>query len=140
MKRLTLFAALALAACAHTDKPTNPKYEEQKAADETPPAQGKTKAKAPKSESGIQLASSPTDALTHDGLISVEKALVVRGYLDRERGSFDERVKDAMARFQKKEGLPATGAPDRESVRRLGLHTEDVFKDERSGKSGVRAE
>ena len=139
MRRFILSCALALAACAHTDKPTNPKYEEQKAADETR-AQGKTPRKAPKSESGIQLASSPTDALTHDGLIRVEKALVVRGYLDQERPSFDERVKDAMAKFQKKEGLPSTGAPDRETIRRLGLHTEDVFKDERSGKSGQRAE
>ncbi len=133
MRRAIVIAGLALAACAHTNQPTNPKQEEQKAADETR-AQGKTPRKTPKTESGIQLASSPTDALTHDGLISVEKALVVRGYLDRQRPAFDERVKDAMAKFQKQEGLPSTGAPDRETIRRLGLHTEDVFKDEHRGK------
>ncbi len=139
MKRLLLVIALGAAACAHTNKQSTPQEEEAKKNDETR-AQGKTPRKVPKSESGIQLAASPTQALTHAGLISVEKALVVRGYLDQQRPSFDERVKDAMARFQKSEGLPSTGAPDRETIRRLGLHTEDVFKDERSGTGGARAQ
>jgi murein L,D-transpeptidase YcbB/YkuD len=129
--RFAPLLALALAACAHTDKPAAQQLEK---AEKTEQPQAKAPRKPPKSESGIQLATSPTDALTHQGLISVEKALEVRGYLHGQRPSFDEQVKDAMARFQKKEGLPATGAPDRETVRRLGLHTEEVFKDERLGK------
>jgi len=43
-------------------------------------------------------------------------------------GKLDEPTRRALRRFQDGKDLPATGVPDDETVRKLGLDPKDVFR------------
>jgi hypothetical protein len=64
-----------------------------------------------------------------DGPRLIQEALSRRGYLSDHRSrTIDERTSDALQRFQRDNKLPSTGEPDRETVRKLGLSTDKVFR------------
>jgi hypothetical protein len=64
-----------------------------------------------------------------DGPRLIQEGLAQKGYLSNHRsGSLDDKTRDALQRFQADHGLPRTGAPDRETLRKLGLDPAKIFR------------
>jgi murein L,D-transpeptidase YcbB/YkuD len=150
MKRTaTVIAGLLLVGCTHTktvgsgaeetkqaSAATERRHSEHRASQ---PRRGEA-AEEPRNERGekeIPVATSPEGLLKPGAQERIEQRLADEGFLRRgdqpksaARGetqpaaSFDE----ALRRFQAHEHLPATGMPDQETVRKLGLDPDDVFK------------
>ena len=60
-----------------------------------------------------------------------QQALAERGYLAlkaAKRGRLDRVTSAAVRKFQSDQGLARTGIPDHETVRRLGLDPEALFR------------
>jgi peptidoglycan hydrolase-like protein with peptidoglycan-binding domain len=48
-------------------------------------------------------------------------------------GQLDAETSAALRRFQRSEGLAQTGAPDRETLRRLGVDPQEIYRTVPSG-------
>jgi hypothetical protein len=150
MKRSALIAmAVVFAGCGHvTRAKEQPAKADGPQAPESQPEQWKTRAqaaKAPPNTTGTsarpeterqaaapgrpQLATSPEGLMLPDGPRLIQAALMKRGYLSEHRSkSIDLKTSDALQRFQADNKLPGTGEPDRDTVRKLGLSTDKVFR------------
>lgn len=105
---------------------------------QVPSDQGKPEAEAPPDSAGKGVpprGASPRvpaapDALLADGAVrEIQRALAGRGLLRGHReGDLDAPTSAALRKFQADEGLAATGFPDRETVRRLGLDPEEAYR------------
>lgn len=136
MKRLLLVSALAFAGCLHAKQREDP--QPQPGPDQQPaqapranPPQKPTEKERPPDEPGRpHLSSEAEGLLTPEGPRLIQEALSKRGYLPREHqsGELDVETSNALRRFQEDEHAPRTGYPDRETVRKLGLEVEKVFK------------
>lgn len=82
----------------------------------------------PKSESGVPLATGPAGLLVDGGVAELQRALEKAGFEVGEPGKFDRKTTDALRGFQEREALPRTGAPDRETLKKLGLDPEKLLK------------
>jgi peptidoglycan hydrolase-like protein with peptidoglycan-binding domain len=113
--------ALAVAAgCAHTHAP--------------PPAPAAVPPTKPDheqaAETGLTMASTP-QGLMRDG---AEERLQARLRAKRllpaghHTGQLDAETREALRRYQKSEGLPATGLPSYETVRHLDLDLDSIFR------------
>ncbi len=73
------------------------------------------------------------EALLAEGAVGrIQRALAARGLLQGHReGELDTPTSAALRKFQRDEGLAATGFPDRETVRRLGIEPEEAYGRER---------
>ncbi|MDP2274999.1 MAG: peptidoglycan-binding protein [Archangium sp.] len=141
MKKIILAAALVVAGCVHTT-------EKEESTDQTP-KQGRPPADAapkspqrqkaqkdeadtrPPAEAGRPELSTSADALMNpEGPRLIQDALAQRGYLaaDHKTGKLDPETSAALRKFQGEEEVARTGFPDRETVRKLGLSIEKVFK------------
>ncbi len=70
----------------------------------------------------------PEDLLRPGAVHSIEQALMERGYLaPNTRRTLTEADQDAIARFQRDNGLPATGYPDESTLKKLGFDPAKVF-------------
>ena len=61
----------------------------------------------------------------------LQKALASRGYLDAgdaEPDKIDQATSAAIRKFQADQGIARTGSPDHETVRRLGLDPDALFR------------
>ena len=80
-------------------------------------------------ESGVPIATSAEQLLVDGGVRAVQDALHERGFLDAapdgEPGATTER---ALVEFQKNHGLAATGMPDRQTLRELGLDPDELIR------------
>jgi len=121
MKRaaLCLVAALPLAACGHTKTTEKSPVEER-----TPPTDESTKS-PPAHPHKMPVVESPNDLLAPGGEAEIRKKLVEGGYLD---DSGAKSLEGGLRKFQAAKDLPATGVPDHETVRRLGLDPNEVFR------------
>ncbi len=140
MSRALIFAALAIAAAGCLHSRTVDSEEPAKEDSAATPTKDKVAAKAksapapqpkPEFEAGRpQLSPSPTGIMTEDGVLRVQDALVKRGYLEtrNKNGVLDGATSAALRKFQGDEEVAKTGAPDRETVRKLGLSIDDVFR------------
>ena len=136
MKRLALVLAFALA-CSH------PHHVEKGSGDGT----ADTEAQPKKSEGGAAakpraarrpqrpgrppLAASPGGLFVPGGVGQVQKALASRGYLlesDVHGDDIDAKTAAAIRKFQSDQGIARTGNPDHETVRRLGLDADKLFR------------
>ncbi len=77
----------------------------------------------------------PAVSATPEGLMQpgsvhqIQEALRSRGLLEEApTGRLDEATSAALRRFQSSQELPATGAPDRETLHRLGLDVEHIYR------------
>lgn len=59
--------------------------------------------------------------LTHAQVMTVQKALVGKGYTIRADGIWGKKTRTALMDFQKKNGLPITGHPDDKTLTALGV-------------------
>jgi peptidoglycan hydrolase-like protein with peptidoglycan-binding domain len=72
----------------------------------------------------------PQTLLAEGAARRIQEALARRGYLEAPRSdALDDATAGALRRFQREEGLAATGFPDRETVRRLGIDPTEVYRD-----------
>jgi peptidoglycan hydrolase-like protein with peptidoglycan-binding domain len=121
-------AALLGAGCGHArhvEEPTTntePPHDEARA-EAAPRAPRKTV-----TENDVSLATSPAGLLKPGAAKAIAQKLSEQDELRGEPGdALDARTREALRRFQKHHGLPATGSPDDATVRKLGLEPRDVF-------------
>ncbi|HEX4405457.1 MAG TPA: peptidoglycan-binding domain-containing protein [Polyangia bacterium] len=83
----------------------------------------------------ISISTSPGALLKPGAAKLIQEKLSQQGDLEGDPSSdLDGRARSALAKFQRRHDLPATGLPDDATVRKLGLAPEAVF---RSGKDHV---
>lgn len=149
MRRLILVSALVFAGCQHAQKaeredpeaaPRRDAGEQQKKAPEkkqpAPPKEKKpeeieeTKHQVSPGEGRPLLSADAEGLMKPEGPRLIQQALAKKGYLPREyaSGELDLETATALRRFQQDERSPRTGYPDRETVRKLGLEVDQVFK------------
>jgi hypothetical protein len=123
--RRAVIVALALAAgCRHAQKTQAP-------APEQAPGAGRAEG-IPARKGRPAVPATPRALLGEKDLAEVQKALAGRGLLGEHRdGQLDAPTTQALEKFQRREGLAATGFPDRATVRRLGLDPERMYRPER---------
>ncbi len=74
------------------------------------------------------VAASPEGLMNPGSAREIQEALQRRGYLDQVSGELDDATSAAVRRFQSDQGLAATGVPDRETLRSLGIDPSDVYQ------------
>jgi hypothetical protein len=78
--------------------------------------------------SGTAVPASPEALLGPEAVTKLQQALGGRGLLGRHRGGeLDAPTREAVAKFQRQQGLADTGVPDRETLRKLGLDAEQAY-------------
>ena len=76
-----------------------------------------------------QLANSPEGLMLPGGVLLIQQALTKRGYLhEAESGALDDATSVGLRTFQSDQKLARTGAPDRETLHRLGVSEDKVFR------------
>ena len=76
-----------------------------------------------------QLANSPEGLMLPGGVLLIQQALTKRGYLhEAESGALDDPTCVGLRTFQSDQKLARTGAPDRETLHRLGVAGDKVFR------------
>lgn len=71
---------------------------------------------------------SPEALLAPGAVTEIQRALAEEGLLGAHReGELDRPTSAAVRRFQAQQGLAATGMPDRETLRRLGIDPEAAY-------------
>jgi peptidoglycan hydrolase-like protein with peptidoglycan-binding domain len=108
-------------------------HEEQRGG-HAPTEGGPEKAHAEKQEGVKPRAGGPRVPATPEGLLGakavrdVQRALADRGLLGAHReGDLDAPTSAAVRKFQEQQGLAATGMPDRETLRALGVSAERAY-------------
>jgi peptidoglycan hydrolase-like protein with peptidoglycan-binding domain len=117
-----LLLTVALA-CAHATA-------EKRPADEPPAPRAQPKP-GPVEPGHPPLADAPEAMFVPGAIERIQKALAERGYLDQASarpGRLDSATTAAVRKFQSDQGLARTGVPDRETVRRLGLDPDTLFR------------
>lgn len=77
----------------------------------------------------VRVATGPEELLEDGAVERIQQALRAAGFVAAwSKGELDRPTSQAIASFQAKQGLPATGVPDRKTVVLLGLARDEVFK------------
>ena len=119
MRRLLWIPLLALAAChAHQTAAQNGKEAQQTL--EKPP---ETKQVA----SARPVRTTPGGMLDPQSMKQIQGKLSAKGFKAPESGQLDEETQAALRKFQTHEHVAATGLPDFDTVRRLGLDPKKVY-------------
>lgn len=126
-------ACLALA-CRHTQRVEEPGGErggrEHARGKEEQGGTGKaTPTRVPARAGHPAVAASPEELMKPGSARRIQEALRARGLL-REPASdeLDPATSAALRRFQAREDLAQTGAPDRETLQRLGVDPQEVYR------------
>lgn len=84
----------------------------------------------PENPKAAPIASSPEGLLQPGAVPSIHEKLKAAGYLaDSEaKEALDGPTRNAIRAFQRDRSLPATGLPDDETVRKLGLEPRAIFR------------
>jgi peptidoglycan hydrolase-like protein with peptidoglycan-binding domain len=145
--RKTLVVAVALAGCfhaTHVEKPdenangTSGQAAQPKKHEGGPAAQARA-ARRPQKPGRPPLAAAPGGLFVPGGVEKIQQALASRGYLDTsqvDHGRIDDETADAIRKFQADQGIARTGNPDHETVQRLGLDAEALFRKSSAVKEG----
>lgn len=157
MRALALFAAclgLATASCIHTretksqeeakaDGKTEAKNDDAKkdpeAKKDAKAADGPARPKAPVRSETIETSRTTKQMFKPEGLKKLQVALAAKSTGVDENGQLDAKTQESLRAYQKDKGLPATGLPDYETLRKLGLKPDDVFQKDTPGeRNGVQ--
>ena len=81
-------------------------------------------------ETGIPISGTAHGILQDGAERRIQRRLQGKGFLNGEQtdGQLDPQTREALSRFQKREGLPPTGLPSYETVRHLGLDLDSIFQ------------
>jgi peptidoglycan hydrolase-like protein with peptidoglycan-binding domain len=134
MRRLSWLVpvvALAAAGChAHTTAAQN---KDQKAQMESPPDTKQVESQRP-------VRTTPGGMLDDKSVKELQGKLDGKGYKTGDSGKLDEETQAALRKFQKSEHIAATGLPDFDTLRRLGLDPKKIYlggterRDEQQGR------
>jgi peptidoglycan hydrolase-like protein with peptidoglycan-binding domain len=113
MMRALLLFVISCAAAPAKPEPAAPKPESRK----------HTVRKAVQPE----VAASPRNILEAGSVTKIQEALNSKGFGVEKNGKLDSPTKEAIASFQKKEKIAATGLPDQLTLRRLDLDPKEIF-------------
>ena len=141
---LGLTAVVALAGCGHAHGVEDPSSaagqssEAGKGPNDTPPsdrppARAASRPAAADKQPGpseIPVSMSPAGQLEDGAVKKIQDRLVALDFLgaDQASGELDGRTSEGLRKFQKSRDLAATGTPDQETVRRLGLDPKQIFR------------
>ncbi len=118
---ITLGVGLGLGSgCAHTHATPPP-----------PAAVAPTKPERERAvETGLPISSTSHGILQDGAELRIQRRLVEKGFLDAPQtgGQLDPQAREALRKFQKHEGLPATGLPSYETMRHLHLDLDAIFQ------------
>ncbi|HEY4394452.1 MAG TPA: peptidoglycan-binding domain-containing protein [Polyangia bacterium] len=117
-------AALPLVGCGHTkttEKPPEKPSAEEKAA----PAAHESAKPPPPHPKKTPVVESPNDLLVPGAEDQIRAKLVDGGYLD---DSKSKSLEGGLRKFQSAKDLPVTGMPDHETIRRMGLDPNKIFR------------
>lgn len=134
---IVVIATALVTACAHTkstdqgagSNDQDGGTEEAKATKPEPKSSGSREAGEPGGgkRSGVPLATAPEALLAPGAEKKIRERLVAGGFLARDAES-DAATREGLRRFQRAKDLPATGVADQETVRRLGLDPDEIFR------------
>jgi peptidoglycan hydrolase-like protein with peptidoglycan-binding domain len=126
VRSLALVVLIATVGCAHAQKT------------EKQPANTTNNAERPSEDIGVRipeapgrppLAATPEAMFVEGGVTKVQHALEQRGLLkDHETGKLDEETTAAVRKFQEQSGIADTGVPDHETIVKLGLDPNQLFR------------
>jgi len=122
------FFALALVACAHTKttEPAAPEAAEKPPSTESAPRTGKLRVAPTRDQPKMTpLAQAPEGLLVPGAEQKIQDKLSAGGFMKEDANA---STAAALRRFQAAHDLPSTGVPDHETVRRLGLNPDDLFR------------
>lgn len=125
--RALAISALALTACRHAQTVGKPGEEAQGGKQEHG-GRGKASTRIPPRPGHPAVAADPTSLMLPGSETKIQNALKEKGYLRSASGELDAPTSAAIRRFQRDQQLPETGAPDRETLRRLGVDPQDVYR------------
>jgi len=143
MKRMLIAGVLACAACFHTHKVAKGDKGDAKEAqsDDREARQPKeseggasakpSQARRPQKPGRPPLSAGPEGLFVPGGVEQVQNALAHKGYLDMgeaKKGEIDAQTSAAVRKFQSDQGIARTGNPDHETLRRLGLDPDKLFR------------
>lgn len=74
------------------------------------------------------LAGAPQGVLNPGAVKEIQSSLKEKGFPVAEDGVLGERTEAMLASFQKKQNLPATGMPDRTTLKELGLDPDKIYR------------
>ncbi len=128
--------ALAAAGCVHAHHVADGDRSEQEKRVERGPSPRAEPGRIPPRGDRPAVAASPEGLMNPGASARIQEALRARKYLDDVSGRLDEPTSAALRRFQHDQGLAETGAPDRETLRRLGIDPRSVYQTARPGGAG----
>jgi peptidoglycan hydrolase-like protein with peptidoglycan-binding domain len=129
---------LATAACTRTKQVR----EEEKPEEKAPDAQRRG-AGIPAERGRPPVPAAPQGLLEKGVVARIQRALADRGLLKHHReGELDPPTTAAIRRLQTQDGLAATGFPDRETLKNLGIDPEHAYvrEEDRKRQEGERGE
>jgi peptidoglycan hydrolase-like protein with peptidoglycan-binding domain len=121
---MALVCAAACIHARHVEEPQRGSGSKQ----EEGSSQRAAPARIPPREGRPAVSASPEGLMNPGSARSIQEALRGKGYLDDVSGQLDVATSAALRRFQKDQGLAVTGAPDRESLRQLGVDPNSVYR------------
>jgi hypothetical protein len=121
-------AALVAAACVHARHVGEPGSGGEGATQEEGASQRRGPARIPPREGRPAVSASPEGLINPGSARTIQEALKGKGYLEEVTGKIDAATSAALRRFQRDRGLARTGAPDRETLRQLGVDPNDVYQ------------
>jgi hypothetical protein len=126
--RLVAALLVALAGCSHAK--TTDKGQPAKEATPEPEAEAKTSERAPararepaSKPDDVPVSTSPAGLLAPGADDKIRDKLAAAGF-----ATDGKSTNEALRRFQKANDLPATGVPDHETVKKLGLDRDEIFR------------
>jgi putative peptidoglycan binding protein len=137
MKRWCMALAVSFAlggACAHTKTTDDGTDKKQKTAEEKQEKQrtAETRKSTPDLHPGdrdaVPVATAPGALLKPGAEDKIREQLVAAGFLARDGKASDASMREGLRDFQRAKDLPATGMPDHETVKRLGLDPDEIFR------------
>lgn len=91
-------------------------------------ATGHGEGKAQTARAPRPVGSTPKSVFEPGATKKIQQALNDKGYSTGVTGKMDDETRKSIEKFQKEKKVAATGLPDTETVRKLGLDPDEVFK------------
>ncbi len=80
------------------------------------------------------VAASPEGILTREGVLQIQRALGAHGLGVELTGVLDDATVAALSTFQRQQGLAETGMPSMETLRKLGLDADAIYRGRNLGR------
>lgn len=127
-RRGAVLALLVVAACSRTKHVRGPEGEPREPAEDAPQEGRGTGAGVPPAPGRPRVPAAPQGLLARGAVAEIQRALARRGLLHEHReGDLDAPTSAGIRKLQEQQGLAATGFPDRETLKALGIDPEHAY-------------